>query len=192
MLPVIKAHADHWTKNRIFHILDAFFKKINRILEYYVAVDYAKYTTKWSITFFSRYLLFLKVRWNISVIYDSEADTLTLEAQDFVWPCSLLNLHTLLMREVGRICLWFVVYEFQRFTNHCIVHGSLNQSFSIELEMLKFTNLNKPINLRITVGMDCIIIEDQGTGLKKEVYITSSENGRFKDCLRKYILTLLS
>ena len=136
----------------------------------------------------------MTLRWNIYIIYDSAQDKLTLEAQEFIWPCSLQNLETLLMREVGRICLYFTVFEFQRFANLVISKGSLNNSFSIEVEIAKIGS-ETVLNLRISIGLDSIILEDLETGSKTEILILKKEgkeSGWFKDRLRKYILLVLS
>lgn len=119
---------------------------------------------------------------------------MTLKAQEYLWPCSLSNLYTQFMREIGRICLCFAIYEFQRFAHLSIIKGSLDHSYAIQFELRKSFNSTIILHLKISLGLDCIIIENEDTAFKKELFITSNgtEEWSFKHRLREYILLILS
>ena len=98
------------------------------------------------------------------------------------------------MREVGRVCFRLAVYEFQRFASLEITEGSLDHSYLVQFELRKSFQNDSVIHLKIFLGLQCLILENEDTGLKQEMAFTSRGNGdkRFKDSLRESILLILS
>jgi hypothetical protein len=98
------------------------------------------------------------------------------------------------MREVGRVCFRWAVYEFQRFASLEITEGSLDHSYVVQFELRKSSQYDSVIHLKIFLGLEFLILENEDTGIKQELAFTSrgNQDKRFKDSLREYILLILS
>ena len=97
------------------------------------------------------------------------------------------------MREVEKICLVCTINEFKRFAADVILkEGTVSRSQTIMIEIIA-SQTSKIV--KETRKSDCIILENQDSSLKKELWISSTvadNNVSFQDGLRMYILSILA